>query len=297
MDYSVAQDPTSRAPNQAPGLDEIRLNEIKARMKATWEDGDYARFATYMEAGAIEILDGWRIPPGQRLLDIGCGAGQSAIPAARQGHRVTGIDIAENLIDHARARARADGLDAEFQVGDAEALPYEDNSFDVVISMIGAMFAPRPDRVAQEVARVLRPGGTLYMANWTPQSLPAQMFKVVAGIAPPPAGVVPPTLWGDEDTVRQRLSERFGGLQLARKTYPQWHYPFDAQGVVELFRTHFGPVKRAFDKLADDPDAKTQLRDQLHDIFQRHSDAHPDGSARITGGEYLEVIAVRRGDA
>lgn len=292
MTHSTAQQTTARVDNQEPSLD-----EVKARMKATWEDGDYARFATYMEAGAIEILNSWRIPAGQRLLDIGCGAGQTAIPAARLGHRVVGIDIAENLIGHARVRARSEGVDARFDVGDAEALPYEDNSFDVVITLIGAMFAPRPERVAKEIARVLRPDGRLYMVNWTPQSMPAQMFKCVAAINPPPPGVVSPALWGDEDTVTQRLSQHFGGLRLAHKTYPHWRYPFDAHGIVEVFRTSFGPVKRAFDKLDGDPAGQAQLRQQLHEIYRRNSDAHPDGTTTVTGGEYLEVIATRHGDA
>lgn len=273
------------------------LDEIKTRIKATWEDGDYARFATYMEPGAIGILHSWRLPPGQRLLDIGCGSGQITIPAARLGHRVTGIDIAENLIDRASTRAGTEGVAARFDVGDAEELPYADASFDVVVTLIGAMFAPRPERVVQEIARVLRPGGRLYMANWTPRSMPAQMFKCVAAVTPPPPGFVSPALWGDEGTAAQRLADRFGDLRLTRRIYPHWRYPFDAHGIVDVFRAHFGPVKRAFDKLADDPDAQAQLHRQLHDIYQRNSATHPDGSTTITGGEYLEVVAIRHGDA
>jgi SAM-dependent methyltransferase len=292
MNYTTARDTMPLTHGRSPASD-----ELKARMKAVWEDGDYARFATYMEPGAIEILDGWRLPPGQRLLDIGCGAGQSAIPAARRGHVVTGIDIAENLIERARARASDAGIDARFDVGDTEELPYADGSFDVVISMIGAMFAPRPERVAREIARVLRPDGRLYMVNWTPRSMPAQMFKCVAGITPPPPGFIPPSLWGDEDTVSVRLSGQFGDLRLARKVYPQWHYPFDAHAIVDLFRTSFGPVKRAFDKLANDPEGQARLHCDLHDIYRQSSVARPDGTTTVTGGEYLEVIATRRGDA
>lgn len=292
MTYSTTQTTENRTQDQGPTRD-----AIKARMKATWEDGDYARFATYMEPGAIEILHSWRLPPGQRLLDIGCGAGQTAIPAARLGHRVVGIDIAENLIGHAKARARAAGVDARFDVGDAEALPYADNSFDVVITLIGAMFAPQPDRVVQEIARVLRPDGKLYMANWTPRSMPAQMFKYVAAVTPPPPGFISPALWGDESTATQRLAGHFGDLRLTRKTYPRWRYPFDARGIVDVFRTDFGPVKRAFDKLADNPEAQAQLHRQLLDLYRRNCDVHPDGTTTITGGEYLEIVATRRGAA
>lgn len=283
---------TIEAPVQKP-----TLAQIKAKMKATWEDGDYADFAKYMQNGAIEILNNWEISPGQRLLDIGCGAGQTAIPAAQHGHQVVGIDIAENLIAHATECAKYEGLDIQFDVGDAEALPYEDNSFDVVISMIGAMFAPQPDKVVSEIARVLRPGGKLYMANWTPAGLPGQMFKCVAGIMPPPPGFIPPSLWGDEKTVQQRLSANFGDLQLSRKHYPKWEYPFAVSGIVELFRTHFGPVKRAFDMLDSNNADPAPLRQQLHDIFQKSSNAHDDDSTFIKNGEFLEVIATLHAEA
>jgi len=267
------------------------INTIKAKMKATWEDGDYASFATYMEAGAEEILQGWNIAPGQRLLDIGCGAGQSAIPAARSGLHVTGVDIAENLIEHARSRASAEDLEASFDVGDAEDLPYADGSFDVVITMIGAMFAPRPDRVAAELARVVRAGGKLHMANWTPYGMPAQMFKCVASFTPPPPGFIPPVLWGDEDTVQERLGEHFTDIQLSRKHYPQWHYPFSTAELVDLFRTHFGPVKRAFETVNEEK--QKALSQQLEEIYSNTSEPG-DAGITITNGEYLEVIATRR---
>lgn len=267
------------------------IQALKAKMKATWEDGDYASFASYMEPGAVEILEGWSIAPGQSLLDIGCGSGQTAIPAAQRGLQVTGVDIAQNLIEHARQRAQTEGIEASFDVGDAEDLPYPDKNFDVAITMIGAMFAPRPDKVATELARVIRPGGKLYMANWTSASMPAQMFKCVAGVVPPPPGFIPPVLWGDEQTATERLEQHFKDIQLTRKQYPQWHYPFDAAELVELFRTHFGPVKKAFE--ATDEDVNATLRQQLEDIYASNGEIN-NGRLTITNGEYLEVIATRR---
>lgn len=261
---------------------------VKAKMKAIWEDGDYASFATYMESGAVEILEGWDIAPGQRLLDIGCGAGQSAIPAARNGLHVTGVDIAENLIEHANTRAASEGLEVYFKVGDAEDLPCEDESFDVVITMIGAMFAPRPERVVTEIARVLRPEGKLYMANWTPFGMPAQMFKCVAGYAPPPPGAIPPVLWGDETTASERLDEHFSDIRMTRKNYPQWHYPFSAADLVNLFRAHFGPVKRVFEHI--DVDDQEKLFRQLEEIYTNTSEPHEDGIT-IVKGEYLDIVA------
>ena len=267
------------------------IDIIKAKHKATWEDGDYASFARYMEDGAIEILDNWNIKPGKSMLDVGCGSGQSAIPAAKNGIKVTGVDIAENLIEHARERARKEHLTARFDVGDAEALPCDNENFDVVISMIGAMFAPRPEKVVNEFARVLKPGGQLYMANWTQTSMPAQMFKCVSGIMPPPPGFIPPVLWGDEETVLQRLSDKFTDIKLTRKNYPQWHYPFNTTELVQLFRTHFGPVKRAFD-IADNTQQAT-LHEDLETIYRNNSKVRND-ILTITGGEYLEVVATRR---
>jgi ubiquinone/menaquinone biosynthesis C-methylase UbiE len=267
------------------------IEAIKAKQKATWEDGDYANFAKFMQAGAIEILNNWKIARNATLLDVGCGAGQTAIPAAKNGIKVTGIDIAENLIQHARKRADDAGLEIRLDVGDAEDLPYSNNSFDVVISMIGAMFAPRPESVASEFARVLKSDGKLFMANWTTASMPAKMFKCVSGFVPPPPGLAPPVLWGDEETVEQRLSNDFTDIKLTRKIYPHWHYSFDAAELVNLFRAQFGPVKRAFDTI--DQQQQKELRKSLEQIYFDASET-TNGVLTITNGEYLEVVATRR---
>ena len=270
---------------------QAELETVKAKQKATWQDGDYASFAKYMEAGAIEVLDGWNIPANKRLLDVGCGAGQTAIPAAKKGIHVTGIDIAENLIEHARKRAANARMLVQFDVGDAEDLPYDENTYDVAISMFGAMFAPRPNQVMAEFGRILRSGGQLYMANWTPNSMPAQMFKAVSALVPPPPGFIPPVLWGDEDTVIHRLADEFTDIKLTRKTYPQWHYPFGTHELVALFRKYFGPVKRAFDTI--DKRQQLELHQTLENIYRENSEIR-NGILTITNGEYLEVVATRR---
>lgn len=267
------------------------LEDIKAKQKATWEDGDYAKFAKYMEDGAVEILDHWNFAVGHELLDVGCGSGQIAIPAAKKGLNVAGVDIAENLIQHARRRATEAKLNIQFEVGDAENIPFERNRFEIAVSMFGAMFAPRPERVVEEFARVLKPGGKLVMANWTPDSMPAQMFRCVAAILPPAPGTVPPILWGDESVVYDRLSDEFTDIKLTRKVYPQWHYPFDASELVNLFRANFGPVKRAFE--AVDSREQSKLHHRLQNIYRNYSETH-NGILTITGGEYLEVMAIRR---
>ena len=266
------------------------IHAIKAKMKATWMDGDYAAFARYMEPGALSILSEWDIAPATQLLDVGCGAGQIAIPAARAGVQVTGVDIADNLIEHARRRATVEGLAVRFEVADAEDLPYADASFDAVTSLIGAMFAPQADKVAAELARVCRPGGRLCMANWTPTGMVGKMFKVIAAHVPPPPGIAPAPLWGDEDTVMERLRDGFTEIQLSRKIYPAWHYPLSVPDVVSLFFHYYGPTKRAFGALAAAKQAS--LRKGLIEVFNAHNEAR-DGFTLLRG-EYLDVRAVRR---
>jgi len=271
-------------------MENINLSTVKANMKATWMDGDYAEFCTYMEPGAIEILREWKIAQGSRFLDVGCGAGQLVIPAARAGIKSTGVDIASNLIAHARDRASQEGLTAQFDEGDAEQLPYADGSFDVVVSLFGAIFAPHPGKVASEMARVCRPGGRLLMANWTPNGMAGQMFRHIAKHVPPPHGIAPPPLWGDESTVRDRLAEGFTDIQLTRKIYPLWKYPFPVPDVIQLFARLFGPIKGALAKL---PEAgQRSLLTGLEEIFSAHNQAQ-DGTTELRG-EYLEVAATRR---
>ena len=144
------------------------MEALKARLKATWMSGDYGHFATYLEPGALEFLSRIKIEPGARVLDVACGTGQTAIPMSRAGAKVTGVDIATNLIEQARSRAQAEHLDARFEEGDAEILPYADGSFDIVVSLIGAMFAPRPERIAAELKRVCRPGGKNHYGQLDP---------------------------------------------------------------------------------------------------------------------------------
>jgi SAM-dependent methyltransferase len=266
------------------------MQSLKTRLKATWMAGDYGHFAQYLEPGALEFLARLDVQAGTRVLDVACGAGQVAIPAARAGARVTGVDIATNSIEQARARARAEGLDARFDEGDAEMLPYEDASFDLVVSLIGAMFAPRPERVAAEVVRVCGPGGRIVMGNWTPEGFVGQMFKTIGRHVPPPPLMPSPLLWGDEATVRERLRDGVAELRLTKRQYP-FHYPFPPSEVVEHFRTYYGPTNRAFAAL-DAAGQAEGLRGDLEQLWTEHNSA-TDGTTRYES-EYLEVVAVRR---
>lgn len=264
------------------------MESLKSRLKATWMAGDYGHFATYLEPGALEFLARLAVAPGTQMLDVACGAGQIAIPAARAGARVTGIDIASNLIEQARARAEAESVDARFDEGDAEMLPYEDAAFDLVVSLIGAMFAPRPERVAAELVRVCRPGGHIVMANWTPEGHVGQMFKIIGKHVPPPPLMAPPMKWGDEATVRERLRDTIAKLDTTKRLYPM-RYPFPPAEVVEFFRVYYGPTNRAFAALDDA--GQSALRQDLEQLWAGNNRAR-DGSTHVEA-EYLEVLAIR----
>jgi SAM-dependent methyltransferase len=263
------------------------IDKVKAPLKETWMAGDYDRFSRYMEQGARAFYEQLDIPAGCQLLDVGCGSGQLALCAARDGINVTGIDIAPNLVRRAQARAKAEDLKARFMEGDAEALPFEDASFDVVTSLIGAMFAPRPDLVANELLRVCAPGGTIAMGNWTAEGFVGQMFKTFAKFLAP-SGMPAPVLWGNEAVVRERLGRGASILIMTRRHY-YFDYPFPPAEVVELFRGCYGPTNRAFTSLGEE--AARNLREELERLWS----AHNRGGDEITfvAAEYLEVIAVR----
>ena len=265
------------------------MQTLKARLKATWMAGDYGHFAQYLEPGALEFLARLEIAPGTRMLDVGCGAGQIALPAARAGVLVTGVDIASNSIEQARARALAEGVTAQFDEGDAEMLPYQDAAFDLVVSLIGAMFAPRPECVAAELLRVCRPGGRIVMANWTPEGHVGQMFKTLAKHVPPPPLMASPLLWGVEATVRERLQAGAASLITTQRLYPM-RYPFAPAEVVEFFINFYGPTLRAMAAL--DAAAQAALRQDLEQLFIRNNQAD-DGTTHVEA-EYLELVLIRR---
>jgi SAM-dependent methyltransferase len=264
------------------------MESLKTRLKAMWMAGDFGQVAKIIETGAEEFIARLALKPGTRVLDVACGSGNLAIPAARAGAIVTGVDIAPNLLEQARARAEAEGLNIQFDEGDAENLPYADAAFDEVVSMFGAMFAPRPELVAAELVRVCRPGGRIAMANWTPEGFIGQMFKVGGKYVPPPPGMPSPLKWGDEETVRERLRDGIVGLRLMRRMC-QFKYPFPPAEVVESFRKYYGPTQRTFDAL--DADGQAALRNDLERLWAEHNQA-TDNTTYVEG-EYLEVIATR----
>jgi ubiquinone/menaquinone biosynthesis C-methylase UbiE len=261
---------------------------LKTRLKSTWEAGDYAHFARPIESGALEFLARLNVVPGTRVLDVACGAGQIAIPMAYAGAEVVGVDIASNQIAHARARAQSAGVHVQFDEGDAEDLPYEDAEFDLVVSLIGAMFAPRPERVAAELLRVCRPGGRIVMANWTADGVVGHVFKIIAKHVPPPSNMPSPVLWGNEAVVRERLGWGTTEMICTKRYYP-FHYELSVPAVIDFYRSYYGPLNRAFAAL--NADGQQRLRTDLQKHLCDHNTA-TDGSTQYVG-EYLEVVAVR----
>jgi len=257
-------------------------------MQAAWSAGDFGQVAKYTAEEGVTFISRLPIRAGMDVLDVACGTGNLAIPAARIGARATGVDIAENLLVQARARAAAENLNATFQYGDAEQLEFLDASFDVVVSMYGAMFAPRPEVVARELARVVRPGGLIAMANWTPEGFVGKSFAVSARIAPPAVDLPKPVLWGTENIVK----ERFAAVGLPVETFRRFvffKYPFPPKQVVEFFREYFGPTRVAYSRLDDA--GKAAMTREMEKLWIDHNEG-PEGQSHVQA-EYLEVRATK----
>ena len=265
--------------------------------KALWEKGDFTRIADTMRQSGEELVDTLGVEPGLAVLDLGCGDGTTALPAARRGADVLGVDIAENLVTAGNARAQAAGLgNLRFEQGDASNLEnLEDDRFDLVISIFGAMFAPRPFDTAKEMVRVTKPGGRIVMGNWIPgdPTLVAQILKVSAAYTPPPPqGFVSPVTWGDEAQVRERF-EAAGikpeNISCERAT---WLFRGDGPSVelFESFRDFYGPTMNAFEA-AEKSGRRDELERELKDLF----------AAQNRGGDRTEVpatflkVTVRKG--
>lgn len=274
--------PASTPPSSLPASD-----PLVARTRAVWTAGDFDRIASGYRTGAAEFVARVGVRPGESVADLACGTGNLALPAAQAGADVTGLDIAANLLATARRRAAEAGLSIRFEEGNCEDLPYRDASFDTALSMFGVMFAPRPELVARELLRVVRPGGKIALANWTKDGFIGAMLRAHVALVPPPAGVPSTLLWGDEATVRQRLAG-VRSLSLTRRDI-FLEFPMAPEGVVRLFRDFYGPTVRTFEAL--DAPGQERLHQELLALWTQHNRA-TDGTTRVAS-EYLEVIAER----
>jgi SAM-dependent methyltransferase len=266
--------------------------------KALWEKGDFTRIAESMRESGEALVRGLGITKGLKVLDLGCGDGTTALPAARLGADVLGVDIASNLVEAGDKRAKEQGLtNCKFQEGDASNLhELKDHTFDLVVSIFGAMFAPKPFDVAKEIVRVTRPGGRIVMGNWIPNdpTLVAQILKISASYSPPPPeGFISPMTWGIESNVL----ERFTGagvprenVSFVRDTYT-FNFPGKPSELVDAFRRYYGPTMNAFEA-AEKNHRAGNLQSELEDLFNGQNKSTNDNATSIPA-RFLRVTAVR----
>lgn len=272
----------------APAVAPVDYDAIKQRQQATWASGDYTIIGTTLQIVGESLAEAADVRAGERVLDVAAGNGNATLAAARRFAQVTSTDYVPQLLDKAAARARAEGLDVRFQVADAEALPFADGSFDAALSTFGVMFTPQPAKAAREMLRAVRSGGRIGMANWTPEGFIGQLFRIVGGYAPPPAGVQSPALWGTEPRIVELFGPGAADIRCVRRTF-NFRYR-SAEHWIEVFRTYYGPVHKAYAAL--DPDGQAQLTDNISALLDglnvggRHSLVIP--------GEYLEVVVTKR---
>jgi ubiquinone/menaquinone biosynthesis C-methylase UbiE len=268
-------------------IGQIDLKALKARQQAAWSSGNYALIGTTLQIVGEDLCEAVDVRSGQKVLDVAAGNGNASLAAARRWCEVVATDYVPALLERARERAAAERLDIEFREADAEALPFADASFDVIVSTFGVMFTPDQERAAAEMVRVCKHGGKIGLANWTPEGFIGQLFKTIGKYVPPPSGARSPALWG----TRTRITELFETYATS-VTSAQRHFVFryrSPQHWLEVFRTYYGPVLKAFAALG--PGDQAALQDDLRmliDRFNRSGDA-----TMVVPGEYLEIVITR----
>jgi ubiquinone/menaquinone biosynthesis C-methylase UbiE len=262
------------------------LEAIKEKQQATWSSGDYAVIGTTLQIVGESLCEAVDVTAGWKVLDVAAGNGNASLAAARRGCDVTAVDYVDSLLVRAGRRAAADGLPLTTRRADAEDLPFEDASFDGVLSTFGVMFTPNPERAAAELVRVCRPGGRIGLANWTPEGFVGQMFKIVGQHFPPPAGVPSPLAWGTEE----RLGAMFDEHAHVEVTRRRFTFRFrSAEDYFETFKAYYGPLVRAWAGL--DAEGQASLRDQL--VALAAAANRNTAGALTVDSEYLEAVATR----
>jgi len=261
---------------------------IKQRQQVTWASGDFAVIGTTLQIVGESLAEAVDVRAGERVLDVAAGNGNATLAAARRFAEVTSTDYVQALLDKGRERARAEGLAVQFQVADAEDLPFADGSFDVVLSTFGAMFTPEHARPAREMLRVVRDGGRIGLANWTPEGFIGRLFKVIGAYLPPPAGLKSPALWGTESHIVELFGIRAAGIRCERR-----HFNFryrSAAHWVQVFRDFYGPTHKAFAAL--DTAGQDALTKDITALLDRCNIAGP--ASLVVPAEYLEVVIKRK---
>ena len=264
------------------------LVALKGRQQGAWASGDYGVIGTTLQIVGEMLAEACDLRWDERVLDVAAGNGNATLAAARRGCKVTSTDYVASLLDQGAERARAEHLELQFQAADAEALPFKDASFDVVLSTFGVMFAPDQEKAAAELVRVCRPGGRIGMANWTPESLVGQMFKAVGKQLPPPAGVQAPSRWGIEAQLHTMFGSHAAKIDVTRRMF-NFRYR-SAAHFIDIFRTWYGPVHKAFAAL---PAEKAAMLE--HDLTDLLNSLNTGGaSSLVVPSEYLEIVITRR---
>lgn len=270
-------------PNVAPSAS-VDFDELKARQHATWSSGDFAVIGTTLQIVGETLAEAVDLRAGERVIDIAAGNGNATLAAARRFARVTSTDYVPALLERGAQRAAADGLEVRFIEADAEALPFEDASFDVALSTFGAMFTPQHERPAREMLRVVRPGGRIGLANWTPEGFIGQLFKVIGAYLPPPAGLKSPALWGTEPHIVELFGAHAAQIRCDRRIF-NFRYA-SAQHWLQVFRDYYGPTLKAFAAL--DADGQARLAADITALLERCNLGGAD--SLVVPGEYLEVV-------
>ena len=271
--------------NATPTID---FTAVKTRQQAMWSSGDYAIIGTTLQIVGETLCEEVDVRAEERVLDVACGNGNSTLAAARRFARVTGVDYVPALLDKASARARAEGLEIKLVEADAERLPFDDEVFDVVLSVFGVMFTPNHVRAASELVRVCKRGGRIGLANWTPTGFVGSMLRTIGRHVPPPAGVPSPALWGKREHVAELLGGSVASLEVRHREF-NFRYA-SASHFIDTFRTYYGPMNRAF--VALDERGRAALTSDLEALLREHD--RGGGTSLVVPADYLEIIAVRR---
>jgi len=275
------------APASSPSA-EIDFSAIKQRQQATWASGDFAIIGTTLQIVGESLAEAADVRAGERVLDVAAGNGNASLAAARRFARVTSTDYVPHLLEKGAARAKAEGLGIHFQVADAEALPFEDGSFDVALSTFGIMFTPEHARSARELMRVVRSGGRIGMANWTPEGFIGRLFRVIGAYVPAPAGTQSPALWGSEPRIVELFGPQAVDIHCARRNF-NFRYRSAAHWI-EVFRNFYGPTHKAYGAL--DPLGQARLTEDISALLEDLNVAGPN--SLVVPGEYLEVVITKK---